>query len=177
MLIFWTLCLLIGLGNTQDPSVDSIAKSDAEVTASLVRYLEKYEKHLITNSELAIWIEKVRRASKLPMDKLAEKIATRLDFERYNDRRLELELEIDDRIEDLDLLIPQQVPKSRCSVYYLRQRSNLKKAKCLSNEKKVIKLRENSLSCPYDNYDDVEIRQDDVQVEAFNEEFDLAPTC
>ncbi|KAH8324962.1 hypothetical protein KR074_000572, partial [Drosophila pseudoananassae] len=132
---------------------DPLEEADELETATLKAYLAQYDRQCSGNSELSSWLERVRRASKMSKYKLAEKIQVRIGFETYNERRLSLEAEIDDRIEDLDSLIPQQEPNSKCSVFYQRQRTLLKKAKSLTNEKKAQKLKENSVSCPFEDYD------------------------
>ncbi|KAH8293321.1 hypothetical protein KR018_001069, partial [Drosophila ironensis] len=129
-------------------TVDPITEADLEETATLKRYLQKYDDQCTGNSELTIWMDKLLRASKLPKSKLAEKIATRIGFESYNQERLNLESSINARLEELDDILPQQIPNSRCSKFYLKQRTNLRKAKSLPNAKKSVVLLENSKACP-----------------------------
>ncbi|KAH8329857.1 hypothetical protein KR067_005642, partial [Drosophila pandora] len=143
---------------TVDPTTarnDPLEEADELETSTLKAYLAQYDRQCSGNSELSSWLERVRRASKMSKYKLAEKIQIRIGFEVYNERRITLEAEIDDRIEDLDSLIPQQEPNSRCSIFYQRQRNLLKKAKTLTNDKKEQKLKENSVSCPFEDYDDL----------------------
>ncbi|KAH8261959.1 hypothetical protein KR026_007979 [Drosophila bipectinata] len=178
MILPWFL-LLCGIlstaaapeNSTSTEVVDPLAEADELETATLKAYLAQYDRQCSGNSELSSWLERIRRASKMSKNQLAEKIQVRIGFETYNERRLSLEADIDDRIEDLDSLIPQQEPNSKCSLFYQRQRTLLKKAKSLTNEKKAQKLKENSVSCPFEDYD---YRRDDEEyIEEVSEEPNL----
>ncbi|KAH8420365.1 hypothetical protein KR009_009649, partial [Drosophila setifemur] len=131
-------------------TLSPVAEAEAQENSRLQSYLNQYESKCTDNGELSNWMDRI--SSALKYGKLNEKIQVRIEFASYNTRRLELENEIADRIEELDDLIPQQQPYTKCSLFYQKQRRNLRKAKNLSNERKAIKLKENSVEC-VDDYD------------------------
>ncbi|XP_034134230.1 uncharacterized protein LOC117587535 [Drosophila guanche] len=136
---------------TQDPNI----KLDAEATDKLLHILSSSEGKIDGNIEYAEWISKIRAASKLGKDRVYDKIVTGTRFEAYMARRQELEHDIHERLDELDLLIPDQERDSRCSKFYQHQKRRLKTALSLSNEQKKTNLKENSIKCSYrDDNDD-----------------------
>lgn len=86
---------------------------------------------------------------------MREKIEARRDFDVYNEQRILIERQIDERIEALNNILPTQEPNSYCSEFYLKQREALRNAKSLSNQDKSNTLLINKAICTIkDNYDD-----------------------
>ncbi|XP_041448401.1 uncharacterized protein LOC111082907 [Drosophila obscura] len=130
---------------------DLVTKLDKVETAKLLEILHSCEGKYNGNTEYAGWISSVREASKWGKNKLKEKMEIRINFETYNAIRLDLEHKIEERIDELDLLIPDQERDSSCAKFYLNQKSRLKKALILTNIQKEEKLTQNSIECPHSN--------------------------
>ncbi|BFF93360.1 serine-repeat antigen protein-like [Drosophila madeirensis] len=155
---------------TQDPNI----KLDADATDKLLNILSSSEGKIDGNSEYAEWISNVRAASKWGKDRVYDKIATAIRFEAYMDRRQELEHDIHERLDELDLHIPDQERDSRCSKFYQHQKRRLKKALSLSNEQKKTKLKENSIKCRYgdDNDDEYyDYQSDSIEDYYYDEDY------
>lgn len=135
---------------------DSSEQLNAELDRKLQAILSAYEPECNGNNELVLWLKIIRKALKLGKNNYLAKLDTYIDFRTYNDRRLQLEQLINDRIDELNDLLPKIEPHTRCSLFYLNQRNKLKDAVKLSNAEKQAKLKENSAGCPYsvDEYDD-----------------------
>ncbi|XP_016986855.1 uncharacterized protein LOC108049955 [Drosophila rhopaloa] len=146
----WSLFLL-SLVIAQGAS-DPLADINKEVTDKLKTFLENFTGHWQDNTEFLNWISRIRSVVNKNGTDLAEKFAIRFGFESYNIERSILELQISDRIEELDSIIPQQ-KNEKCLEFYVAQKTILKKALKQSNSKKLEKLSANSLSCPYYHYD------------------------
>ncbi|XP_017016236.3 uncharacterized protein [Drosophila takahashii] len=125
---------------------------DADVTKALKSYLENFTGHWKDNTEFLNWIAKIRSGVKNNNTQLAEKFQLQYNFESYNAERLILEENIEDRIEELDSIIPHQ-KHQKCLQFYVEQRNILKKALKQSNKQKIEKFGENSIHCPYYHFD------------------------
>ncbi|XP_017009856.2 uncharacterized protein [Drosophila takahashii] len=135
-------------------TIDPLTKLDKETTDELQNILNKYERECIGNSEFSSKLDAIRSVIKLDQSRLKDKILAEQDFKVYNQQRIDLEKQINDRIDELNNILPKLDPNSSCSQFHLKQRDALKKAKELSNIKKQDALRENSKLCSSDtDYD------------------------
>ncbi|KAH8380885.1 hypothetical protein KR200_008961 [Drosophila serrata] len=115
--------------------------------------LRKYEADCQGNPELSSQLDKIRTALKLGDEYVGIKTEALTNFKVYNAIRMLLNQRIKERIDKLNDLLPSLKPKSRCSRFYLTQRTNLKEIEKLSNEEKQARLTQNSVACPTASYD------------------------
>ncbi|XP_017119158.1 uncharacterized protein LOC108140709 [Drosophila elegans] len=141
------LCLVLSQGAS-----DPLADIHKQVTDKLKTFLENFTGHWQDNTEFLNWISRIRSAVRNNKTELADKFAIQFGFEAYNIERSILELQISDRIEELDSIIPQQKVE-KCLEFYVNQRTILKKSLKQSNAKKLEKFSANSISCPYYHYE------------------------
>lgn len=128
---------------------------DKTITDDLQNILTTYERECIGNSEFTRNLDLIRKAVKWDQGRLREKIEARRDFDVYNEQRILIERQIDERIEALNNILPTQEPNSYCSEFYLKQREALRNAKSLSNQDKSNTLLINKAICTInDNYND-----------------------
>ncbi|XP_044778927.1 uncharacterized protein LOC27207649 isoform X3 [Drosophila simulans] len=141
---------------TPEPTtVDPYTALDKTITDDLENILTKYERECMGNSEFTRNLDLIRKAVKLDKSRLLDKIEARIEFNKYNEQRILIERQIDERIEALNNILPTQEPNSYCSEFYLKQREDLRKAKSLSNLEKLNTLLINKAICTIrDNYYD-----------------------
>ncbi|XP_033157858.1 uncharacterized protein LOC117139567 [Drosophila mauritiana] len=136
-------------------TVDPYTALDKTITDELENILTRYERECMGNSEFTRNLDLIRKAVKMDKSRLLDKIEARTEFNKYNEQRILIERQIDERIEALNNILPTQEPNSYCSEFYLKQREDLRKAKSLSNLEKLNTLLINKAICTIrDNYDD-----------------------
>ncbi|XP_043649371.1 uncharacterized protein LOC122617540 [Drosophila teissieri] len=138
----------------EETTLDPLTALDKSVTADLQSILTKYERECMGNSEFTENLDLIRKAVKWNKDQLQAKIAAQVNFNNYNERRISLEKQIDQRIEALNNILPTQEPNSRCSKFYLKQREALKNAKTLSNAGKESAIAASKEICKSNDYND-----------------------
>ncbi|KQS43510.1 uncharacterized protein LOC26526519 [Drosophila erecta] len=141
-------------------TVDPFTALDNKITNDLQNILSKYERECMGNSEFTENIDLVRKAAKWSKERLEDKLDARKDFNIYNEKRISLEQQIDERIEALNNILPTQQPNSRCSKFYLKQRETLKNSKQLSNKGKISALHNNTEICKSKDNDDYDYYYD-----------------
>ncbi|XP_017071260.1 uncharacterized protein LOC108107940 [Drosophila eugracilis] len=140
---------------TTSTTPDALTEMDKEITDQLQQIISKYQSECNDNSELAKQVDSLRAIAKLDKNSLVAKLNAKNAFQTFNEQRLSLEKQINDRIEAINDILPTLEPNSSCSRFYLKQREDLKKAKSLSNESKSKTLLANSSSCtPIETYDE-----------------------
>ncbi|KAH8234803.1 hypothetical protein KR032_003350, partial [Drosophila birchii] len=122
-----------------------------DIDQNLMYIISKYKEESEDNEELADYLDRIRFALELGKENTEGKSKTLRDFNKYNNKRLLLDKNINQRIDTLNDLLPTLTPNSTCSEFYLKQRKILKESGNLSNAEKKSKLTENSVSCPTDD--------------------------
>lgn len=82
-------------------------------------------------------------------------------FQKYNNRRLELEKSIESRAQELDNEIHIHAVTAECIRFYYNQKIAIEKAFTQTNNQKESSLRENSVACPNNTVEEVDDDDDD----------------
>lgn len=166
---FMAICLLANIGYSKYivhlyryPKTDThlsniyavlgttIGQLNDEATIRLKGLVEKYKLQALSNPEFSQWIGKLEKTSKSRI--LEDKMKVKAEFKNYDERRLQLENKIRERITAIDDLISDIMAKvpikdKGCLKYYQRQKRSLKLAHNFSNLTKQTNLIRNSKQC------------------------------
>ncbi|XP_068150894.1 uncharacterized protein [Drosophila tropicalis] len=162
--LFGTL-IAVATGQTSPApaTLDPLTEQNNEINEKLEHILLSLgEGHSSDNHEFSQWVQTIRDAKKLSQNRLTDKVRAHALFTDYNRRRLELEEDIDERLDDLtDDIIPSLQQNSKCATFYRRQKDILRRAITATNASKEEKIKQNSVKCPHKEENDDSNEDDD----------------
>ncbi|XP_032592592.1 uncharacterized protein LOC116805349 [Drosophila grimshawi] len=155
---------------TSTTTTESIIKLlDNHLTEKLIRVINSKEGYFRGNEEYENHIDDVIRVSKLSEQFYSEKYFVYKTFVSYNQRRIELEEKISERIHELWNLLEKG---SKCFDFYKKQLFALNKSLTKSNAQKANILMENKDTCSSeDNKNDQTDYSDNDNDYMFNNEY------
>ncbi|XP_032585308.1 uncharacterized protein LOC116803988 [Drosophila mojavensis] len=161
--------LVIGIFAEMHTYANGEEANDAEVIAKIDQAIKNPLGHFQNNKEYEDFVEQLELIKILPADKADQKEKFFKNFQKYNNRRLELERNIECRAKELEKEIHTSAISADCIRFYYNQKIKIEAALTDTNAQKERSLLENSEPCAAYV---VDIDESDSYYDSYNDDYD-----